>query len=94
MVDGNEVRVIDFGRFDFRPAASDFCRLAVQQWRTDPQLETAFFSGYGPDPRGSRLWKVMQLREAVATAAWAYKVGDIEFESQGHRMLHDALQGF
>lgn len=94
LVDGSEVKIIDFGRFGFRPAASDFCRLAVQQWRIDPQLEPAFFSGYGPDPRDSQLWKVMQLREAVATAAWAYKVGDIKFERQGHQMLHDALHRF
>ena len=94
LVDGREVKVIDFGRFEFRPAASDFCRLAVQQWRKDPQLELAFFSGYGPDPRNSQLWKIMQLREAVSTAAWAYMVGDFEFERQGHQMLHDALSRF
>ena len=94
LVDGSEVRVIDFGRFEFRPAASDFCRLAVQQWRTDPQLEPAFFAGYGSDPRDSELWNVMQPREAVSTAAWAYNVGDHEFERQGRQMLHDALHRF
>ena len=94
LVDGSEIRVIDFGRFGFRPAASDFCRLAVQQWRADPLLESAFFSGYGSDPRDSDLWKVMQLREAVSTAAWAYRVGDHEFERQGHQMLHDAVHRF
>lgn len=60
LVDGSEIRVFDFGRFGFRPAASDFCRLAVQQWRADPLLESALFSGYGSDPRDSELWKVMQ----------------------------------
>ena len=94
LIDGNEVRVIDFGRFEFRPAASDFCRLAVQQWRTAPQLEPAFFAGYGSDPRESELWRVMQLREAVSTAAWAYKIGDHEFERQGHQMLYEALHRF
>jgi len=94
LVDGNEVGVIDFGRFEFRPAASDFCRLAVQQWRTDPQLEPAFFAGYGSDPRASQLWNVIQLREAVSTAVWAHQVGDHGFERQGHQMLHDALRSF
>lgn len=94
LLDGEVLKVIDFGRYELRPAASDFCRLAVQQWRTAPQLQSAFFAGYGSDPGHSRLWSVMQLREAVATAAWAYQVGDLEFEKQGLRMLRDALDTF
>ncbi|UUL76209.1 phosphotransferase [Pseudarthrobacter sp. Fe7] len=94
LISGSELRVIDFGRYEFRPAASDFCRLAVQQWRAVPRLETAFFAGYGSDPRDTKLWNVMQLREAVSTAAWAYRVGDHKFEEQGHRMLRDALGDF
>lgn len=91
---GTQLRIIDFGRYALRPAASDFCRLAVQQWRAAPQLEPAFFEGYGADPRDSKGWKVMLLREAVSTAAWAYQVGDQKFEKQGHRMLRDALASF
>ncbi|SER30528.1 phosphotransferase [Arthrobacter sp. OV608] len=94
LMNGAELRVIDFGRFEFRPAISDFCRLAVQQWRTRPELEAAFFEGYGSDPRGSRLWNITLLREAVTTAAWAFQVGDREFEKQGHRMLADALANY
>lgn len=89
-----ELRVIDVGRFEFRPAISDFCRLAVQQWRTRPEMEAAFFEGYGSDPRESRLWNITLLREAVTTAAWAFQVGDREFEKQGHRMLADALANY
>lgn len=91
--DGN-VTVIDFGRFAFRPAASDLCRLAVQQWRTDPALEDAFLLGYGPDPREADLWRMLQLREAIGTAAWAYQVGATDFEAQGHRMLDEALLAY
>ena len=91
--DGN-VAVIDFGRFAFRPAASDLCRLAVQQWRTDPALEDAFLLGYGPDPREADLWRMLQLREAIGTAAWAYQVGATDFEAQGHRMLDEALLAY
>lgn len=94
LMDGTELRIIDFGRYGYRPATSDFCRLAVQQWRTAPQLESAFFEGYGSDRRESKLWNVMLLREAVSTAAWAYHVGDDGFEEQGHRMLRDALANF
>ncbi|MCQ1951522.1 phosphotransferase [Arthrobacter sp. zg-Y859] len=94
LMDGSELRVIDFGRFELRPAATDLCRLAVQQWRSRSYLEAAFFEGYGPDSRDSELWNVTLLREAVSTAAWAYQVGDHKFEAQGHRMLRDALANF
>lgn len=91
LVDDGRIIVIDFGRFAFRPAASDLCRLAAQQWRTDPALELAFLEGYGSDPRDPSVWPVMQLREAIGTAAWAYQVGNATFEAQGHRMLAEAL---
>ncbi len=91
LVDDGRLRVIDFGRFDFRPAATDLCRLATQQWREVPSLETAFLDGYGTDPRDETVWPMDLLREAISTAAWAYAVGDYEFEAQGHRMLAEAL---
>lgn len=91
LMNGSELRIIDFGRFEFRPAISDFCRLAVQQWRSSPELQTAFFEGYGSDPRDSEAWNMMLLREAVSTAVWAFQVGEQEFEKQGHRMLGEAL---
>lgn len=86
--------MIDFGRFEHRPAATDLCRLAMQQWAIDPALEGAFLDGYGPDPRDPEVWAIDQLREAVGTAVWAYEVGDEEFERQGHRMLAVALAPF
>ena len=94
LVDCDRLRVIDFGRFDFRPAASDFCRLATQQWRDAPSLETAFLEAYGTDPRDQTVWPMDLLREAISTAAWAYAVGDGEFEARGHRMLDEALALF
>ena len=94
LVHEGDVTVIDFGRFAFRPAASDLCRLAAQQWRTEPGLEAAFLLGYGSDPRDATLWRMLQLREAIGTAAWAYQVDATEFEAQGHRMLDEALLAF
>ncbi|WP_353111851.1 aminoglycoside phosphotransferase family protein [Microbacterium sp.] len=88
------IRVIDFGRFAFRPANSDLGRLAGQQWRGRPDLERAFFDGYGEDPRDPVLWPLHLLREAVGTACWAFKVGDTAFEQQGHRLLSEALARF
>lgn len=87
-----EVRVIDFGRADWRPADSDFARLASQQFRGRPDLEAAFLGGYGGDPREPESWRRSQLREAVATACWAHQVGDEAFEAQGHRMVEEALR--
>ncbi|MBW9109945.1 aminoglycoside phosphotransferase family protein [Microbacterium ureisolvens] len=94
LVDGDEVRVIDFGRFAFRPAGTDFVRLAAQEWRENPACETAFFEGYGRDPRHPSHWILMRLREAIGTACWAHQVGDTEFEAQGHRMISDVLEEF
>lgn len=94
LIDGGIVSAIDLGRFDLRPAATDLCRLAVQQWRAEPALEAAFLRGYGPDPRDPLAWPVQLLREAIGTASWAYQVGDAAFEAQGHRMLGEALSLF
>ena len=84
--------MIDFGRFALRAAATDFARLAAQEWRMAPDLERAFFEGYGDDPRTPEHWRLVRLREAIATAAWAYQVGDEQFEQQGHRMIREVLE--
>ena len=94
LIDDGVVRVIDFGRFALRPAASDLTRLAAQQWRERPELEAAFFAGYGPDPRDADQWRLDALRQAVGTACWAFKVRDEAFEQQGHRMLTEALDAY
>lgn len=89
-----QVRVIDFGRFAFRPPATDLCRIAVQQWQQWPGLEAAFLAGYQADPREETTWRIFLLREAVGTAVWAFSVGDYEFEARGLRMLADAIARF
>jgi hypothetical protein len=85
------VSVIDFGRADLRPAMADFARLAVQQFRRDPALESAFLQGYGSDPRDPSAWRRNRIREAIGTAVWAYQAGDETFEQQGHRMIAEVL---
>jgi Ser/Thr protein kinase RdoA (MazF antagonist) len=89
--DDGVVRVIDLGRADLRPAASDLVRLAAQQWRGRPELEEAFLEGYGGDPREPGAWHRLRVAEAVGTAVWAHGVGDEAFEQQGHRMIADVL---
>ena len=91
LVHHGTVTVIDFGRADLRPAHTDLCRLAVQQFRDRPELERAFLDGYGDDPRTGSAWRRELLREAIGTAVWAHRVGDERFERQGHRMVAEAL---
>lgn len=91
LVHHDVVSVIDFGRAAMRPALTDFGRLAVQDFRRDPNLEAAFLDGYGTDPRETDSWHRTRVRDAIGTAAWAYQVGDAVFEAQGHRMIADAL---
>lgn len=91
LVHHDVVSVIDFGRAAMRPALTDFARLAVQDFRRDPNLEAAFLDGYGTDPREPDAWHRNRIREAIGTAAWAYRVGDEAFEAQGQRMIAEAL---
>jgi hypothetical protein len=91
VIDRNVLRVIDFGRADLRPAATDLARLAAQEFRRDARLESAFFDGYGADPRELQAWRRTRVREAIGTAVWAHLVGDTAFEMQGLRMIAEAL---
>jgi hypothetical protein len=91
LIDNDVVSVIDFGRAAMRLALADFGRLAAQDFRRDPTLETAFLDGYGADPRETEAWHRTRVREAIGTAAWAHRVGDAAFEAQGHRMIAEAL---
>jgi hypothetical protein len=91
LIHNDVVSIIDFGRAALRPPSTDFARLAVDDFRRDPNLEIAFLYGYGADPREKDAWHRNQVREAIGTAAWAYRVGDEPFEAQGHRMIAEAL---
>jgi Phosphotransferase enzyme family len=91
LVHEDAVSVIDFGRAAIRPAYTDFTRLAAQEFRGDPDLETAFLDGYGTDPRETGAWHRNRIREAIGTATWAYGIGNEPFEAQGHRMIAEAL---
>ncbi|BDI21801.1 phosphotransferase family protein [Herbiconiux sp. L3-i23] len=93
LIDASTVKAIDFGRFAFRPAHTDLCRLAAQQWRGRSDLEAAFLRGYGSDPRDPELWRIEMLRQAIGTAVWAHSAGDRAFEAQGLRMVSDAVSG-
>lgn len=89
--DAGTVRLIDFGRFAWRPPATDLARLDAQQLAGRPDLTAAFVEGYGADPRRGPGWRRARLREAIAAAVWSYQVGATALEAQGHRMIAAAL---
>ena len=91
LIHEGKLSVIDFGRASLRPAMSDFARLAAQDFRRNPALETTFLDGYGDDPREAGAWHRNRVREAIAIAVWAHNVGDEAFEAQGHQMIADVL---
>ncbi|WP_418906908.1 aminoglycoside phosphotransferase family protein [Glutamicibacter endophyticus] len=93
LVQEGQLGAIDLGRFDFRPASSDLVRLHHQQWVEHPELAQAHREGYGADPRAYPGWKLAEIREAIGTAVWAYRMGDEQFETQGHHMLAEVLHG-
>lgn len=92
LIDHRMIRVIDLGRAELRPRLTDFARLARREWEGRPDLEEAFLDGYGGDPRDPAAWRATLLREAIGTAVWAYLVGDLAFEEQGHRMIAQSLE--
>ncbi|MDO4606031.1 MAG: aminoglycoside phosphotransferase family protein [Bowdeniella nasicola] len=89
LVHHGAVAVFDFGRFGIRPAVTDFAHLALYYWPEHPELETAFWQGYGRELSAGECAHLHRacLREAVNTAAWAHKVGRPEFERTALRAL-------
>lgn len=73
IADDGLVRVIDLGRADWRPAETDLTRLSRQDFLRDGALERAFFDGYGADPRGGPLWRMIDTAEAIGTIEWGYR---------------------
>ncbi|MFE4196325.1 phosphotransferase [Paenarthrobacter sp. NPDC056912] len=95
--DGEEVRIIDFGRAELRPWVHDLVRLSHQQLLAAPRLQAAFFEGLGrtvsQGPEGE-LWRLENINQAVGTVVWAHQTGDSVFEQQGVRMVERVLTGF
>lgn len=90
--DNGTVKIIDWGRYERRPAFTDFVRCACQEWAAKPELGYAFAEGYGQDLRDTDDWKMEYLRQAIGTACWAPTIGDEKFEAQGIRMVAQALE--
>ena len=94
LINNGQIALIDFGRAAWRIPETDLVRLAAQQFQGHPDLEEAFYAGYGSDPRNGDLWRLVYLQEAVGTAVYGYRINDEPFEAQGYRMITEALQLF
>ncbi|WP_407317827.1 phosphotransferase [Isoptericola halotolerans] len=91
--DAGRVRVVDRGRFAWRPPATDLAPLDAQQLAGRDDLAAAFVDGYGTDLRQGGAWQRARVREAIGTVVRAHRVGDEALEAQGHRMVDAVLAG-
>lgn len=83
------VRLIDFGRAKRDVQLRDFERMRHQEWRARPDLEEAFFDGYGrmlSDGEEEAL-RCIGAVAAVTTILWAREHADEAFEQHGRRTL-------
>jgi hypothetical protein len=84
-----EVRLIDFGRTQWRPWTSDVVRLKHQQFVVHPELEAALKAGLDRelDSADEAALRLEEIQQAVSTVAWAHGLGDPVFEEHGRRMI-------
>ncbi|MDJ0320742.1 aminoglycoside phosphotransferase family protein [Pseudarthrobacter sp. PS3-L1] len=85
--DDGTVRVIDFGRADFRPWVHDLVRVTHGQFQGRPELRDAFLAGLerALEPVDQGIWQLENLLQAVGTVVWAQGIGDYDFAAQGGR---------
>lgn len=85
--------VVDFEHAHLDCALFDIVKLWTDVWGEQPELEAAFFTGYG---RGLGAVEQTQLRvlaamHAMATVAWAHEHADLHFQALGERALRRVL---
>lgn len=85
--------VVDFEHAHLDCPLFDIVKLWTDLWGERPDLEAAFFAGYG---RGLGAVERLQLRvlaamHAMATIAWAHEHADLHFQALGQHALRRVL---
>lgn len=94
------LRLIDFGRFNFRPWVSDLGRLTHLGFIENPDLKRDIYIGMGKDlqqpmTRAEReIHKLDLLVNAVTTVVWAWEMGDDHFHRAGRTMLDRVIKNW
>lgn len=94
------LRLIDFGRFNFRPWVSDLGRFTHLGFIERPELKREVFIGMGKDPQQPltelerRTQKLDLLVNAVTTVVWAWEMGDEDFHQAGRTMLERVVKNW
>ncbi|HEX3591858.1 MAG TPA: hypothetical protein VHV74_19730 [Pseudonocardiaceae bacterium] len=86
-----EIALIDFGNAKRQPWITDVSAIRQREWRERPDLEHAFFAGYGrqPDAADRRLADGHLAYLGIATIVWALDHDDPAFADQGRAWLRD-----
>ena len=85
--------VVDFEHAHLDHPLLDIVKLWTEVWGERPDLEAAFFAGYGRLLRSDELIELSILAgmHAMATIAWAHEHGDLAFQAAGDRALRRVL---
>ncbi|NGN94515.1 aminoglycoside phosphotransferase family protein [Nocardioides sp. KC13] len=92
VLDGGTLRVVDTGRFGFRPALYDLGRLSSHDFTRNDAFEKAFLDGYGSDPREPEAWHRLRVRDALSVARWAHRTGHAEVSALSAETLVGLLE--
>jgi aminoglycoside phosphotransferase (APT) family kinase protein len=85
--------VIDFEHAHLDTPLIDLVKLWTDVWPDRPDLESAFFAGYGRNLGPTELAQlgVLAAMHAMATIAWAHEHADLQFQALGQRALRRVL---
>lgn len=85
--------VVDFEHAHLDSPLLDIVKLWTEVWGERPDLESAFFAGYGRNLGPAELAQlaVFATMHAMATIAWAHEHADLQFQALGQRALRRVL---
>jgi hypothetical protein len=95
LVADGRVHVIDFEWARPEVWVNDLARLYFGPWRDRPDLQEAFFDGYGRaiDETDRTILLGCGALSAVSTVIWAHAQGDASFEETGRENLRHLMAG-